>query len=41
MPLSVVLTNVNPGTDDMYCIAEKFDGELNLMVWRSGLKLPN
>ena len=24
-----------------YCIARKFDGESNLVVWRSGLKLPN
>ena len=24
-----------------YCIARKFDGELNLVVWWSGLKPPN
>ena len=36
-----MLTNVNSGTDDMYCIPRKFDGELNLTVKRSGLKPPN
>jgi len=25
----------------IYCIARKFDGELNLTVWWLGLKLPN
>ena len=28
-------------TVEPYCIAGKFDGELNLVVWRSGLKPPN